>query len=219
MRYAIVAAVVLAGGVGAWLVNQSRHNRLVWDHFDVVKHGVLYRSGQLRGEQLTEAIRTYGLRTVVSFQVPGQGVEYERAICRDMGIDFLNLPMPGDGFGREDQFREILKACDDPNRRPVLVHCARGTCRTGSAVALYRYERDGWTVEDVDAEMRRQSYGDGYLPGYVYQMAKNKPTRDLFDPAIVHDRNLPPPPPPPKPREIVPYVPGLPDMMEPTHVR
>ncbi len=127
--------------------------------------------------------------------------------------------MPGDGFGREDQFREVLAACDDPHRRPVLVHCARGTCRTGSAVALYRYERDGWTVEDVDAEMRRQSYAHGYLPGYVYQMARNKPTRDLFDPAIVHDANLPPPPPPPKPREIIPDVDGLPVVEEPTHVR
>ena len=39
--------------------------------------------------------------------------------------------MTGDGFGQEMQFREVLKACDDPDRRPVLIHCARGTCRTG----------------------------------------------------------------------------------------
>ena len=25
----------------------------------------------------------------------------------------MNLPMPGDGFGKEEQFREVLKACDD----------------------------------------------------------------------------------------------------------
>ncbi len=65
--------------------------------------------------------------------------------------------MPGDGFGEEAQFRKVLEVVDDPQRRPVLVHCARGTCRTGSAVALYRFERDGWTIQDVAAEMRRQT--------------------------------------------------------------
>ena len=83
--------------------------------------------------------------------------------------------MPGDGFGEEWQFREILEILDDPDRCPVLVHCARGTCRTGAAVALYRFERDGWTIDDVAVEMRRQTYRYGWLPGYMYAMAKNRP--------------------------------------------
>jgi hypothetical protein len=73
-------------------------------------------------------------------------------------------------------------------------------------------------VADVAAEMRRQSYHDGYLPGYVYAMTKKKPGRDLFEPEILHDSNLPPPPPPPKPREVVPDMGSL-DRKEPTHVR
>ena len=97
--------------------------------------------------------------------------------------------MPGDGFGEEWQFREILKITDDPHRRPVLVHCARGTCRTGAAVALYRFERDGWTLEDVATEMRRQTYHYGWLPGYVYAMAKNKPPCRRPRPEMVVDRN------------------------------
>ena len=90
--------------------------------------------------------------------------------------------MPGDGFGKEWQFREILKAVDDPNRRPVLVHCARGTCRTGAAVALYRFERDGWTVADVAEEMRRQTYREGRIPGYIYNMVKERPAPERFEP-------------------------------------
>ena len=78
----------------------------------------------------------------------------ERDLTRRLGVDFVNLPMPGDGLGEEWQFREILKILDDPDRRPALVHCARGTCRTGAAVAFYRFERDGWTPEDVAAELR-----------------------------------------------------------------
>ena len=195
MRTAILLAALLvaAAVAGVWLTVETRRNRLVWDHFDVVKRGQLYRSGQLNPDQLRQANRQYGLRTVVSFQIAGEGVERERAIAREMGVDFLDLPMPGDGFGQEGQFREVLKAVDDPARRPVLVHCARGTCRTGAAVGLYRLERDGWAIDDVAAEMRRQSYREGWLPGYVYQMVQTRPLSERFEPRFLRDQNLPAP--------------------------
>jgi protein tyrosine/serine phosphatase len=195
MRIGIVLAVLGAAAVSAYLGIETRRNRLVWDHFDVVKPDILYRSGQLNPEQLAQAVKRYGLRTVVNFQRPGPGVEHERALAKSLGVDFLNLPMTGDGFGQELQFREVLKACDDPDRRPVLVHCARGTCRTGASVALYRFEKDGWTIADVSNEMRRQSYRDGWLPGYVYQMVKNRQGFPLPDPPVTLDRNAPTAPP------------------------
>ena len=191
MRTGLVWAAVSAAVAAAWLGVEAGRSRLVWDHFDVVKPGILYRSGQLQPEQLAAAVARYGLKTVVNFQRPGAGVEAERALARRLGEDFLNLPMSGDGFGREPQFRELVAACADPARRPVLVHCARGTCRTGAAVALYRFERDGWTVEDVAAEMARQTYRQGWLPGYVYGMVKERPNMELFEPQMTSDRNQP----------------------------
>jgi protein tyrosine phosphatase (PTP) superfamily phosphohydrolase (DUF442 family) len=205
MRFRLAIALITllttaaAVSLGVWLTVETRQNRLVWDHFDVVKHGILYRSGQLEPGQLEDAVRMYGIRTVVSLQISGEGVEAERALVRRLGVDFMNLPMPGDGFGQEEQFRKVLEAVDDPERRPVLVHCARGTCRTGAAVALYRFERDGWTIEDVAAEMRRQVYREGWLPGYVYNMVKNRPAPERFEPSMIFDRNRPEPPPRPLP--------------------
>ena len=108
--------------------------------------------------------RRYGIRTVVNFQLPGREMEAERTLAGKLGIGFVNLPMPGDGFGEEAQFRKVLEVIDDPQRQPVLVHCARGTCRTGSAVALYRFERDGWTIQDVAAELRRRLIAMGSFP-------------------------------------------------------
>ncbi len=192
MRRIVLGAIILASvGAAAWMVVLDRQNRLQWDHWDVVKHGILYRSGQLTSEQLTEAVQRYGIRTVVNLQLPGKEMQVERELTERLGVGFLNLPMPGDGFGEEHQFREILEAIDDPARRPVLVHCARGTCRTGSTVALYRYERDGWTIKDVAAEMRRQSYRDGWIPGYILAMAKNKPDLLPRNTVTVEDRNPP----------------------------
>ena len=190
MRKRILGVLVLASAaLGGWLIVLDRQNRLHWDHWDVVKPGILYRSGQLTSTQLAEAVRRYGIRTVVNFQLPGKEMETERALARTLGVDFVNLPMPGDGFGEEYQFRKVLEIVDDLSRRPVLVHCARGTCRTGSAVALYRFERDGWTLGDVAAELRRQTYRDGFIPGYIYAMLKIKPSLILHQPTTIDDRN------------------------------
>jgi protein tyrosine/serine phosphatase len=180
MRLAMTLGGIVVAAVAVWVTIETRRNRLVWDHFDVVKHGILYRSGQLNADQLVDVVGRYGIKTVINFQIQGMSVDSEREIAQRLKIDFVNLPMPGDGFGREEQFREVLKACDDPGRRPVLIHCARGTCRTGAAVALYRFERDGWTLADVAAEMRHQTYREGWLPGYVYSMVHARPGEDLF---------------------------------------
>lgn len=182
---------LVAAGAAGWLIVLDRQGRLVWDHWDESKRGVLYRSGQLTNDQFTEATRRYGIRTVVNLQMPGEELEEERALAKRLKVDFVNLPMPGDGFGEEWQFREILKIIDDPERRPVLVHCARGTCRTGAAVAMYRFERDGWTIDDVAVEMRRQTYRYGWLPGYIYAMAKNKPAAALPQPEMLYEHNQP----------------------------
>lgn len=176
MSRILFGAVILASaGAALWLIARDHPSRRHWDHWDVVKPGILYRSGQLTGDQLTQAIQTFGIKTVVNFQLLDAELSAERELTESLGAEFVNLPMPGDGFGAEHQFREVLEAIDDPERRPVLVHCARGTCRTGASVALYRYERDGWTIKDVSAEMRRQTYRDGWLPGYVLAMARNRP--------------------------------------------
>lgn len=190
MRKFLTGLVVLAGVTfSGYLYALDRQNRLHWDHWDVVKPGILYRSGQLRPDQLRQAVQRYGIRTVVNFQLPGGETEAERQLARELKIGFVNLPMPGDGFGEEAQFRKVLEVVDDPARRPVLVHCARGTCRTGSAVALFRFERDGWTIQDVAAELRRQSYRDGHIAGYIYAMVKTKPSIALHHPHILDEPN------------------------------
>jgi protein tyrosine phosphatase (PTP) superfamily phosphohydrolase (DUF442 family) len=190
MRKAFYGLIpLLAAAVAAWLVVLDRQGRLVWDHWDEVKRGILYRSGQLTSAQLAQAVKRYNIQTVINLQWPGEEMVCERSVAGQLGVDFVNLPMPGDGLGEEWEFREILKVLDNPQRRPVLVHCARGTCRTGAAVGLYRLERDGWALEDVAAEMKRHTYRTGWLPGYIYALAKNKPALAGPRPERLEDNN------------------------------
>ena len=48
-------------------------------------------------------------------------------------------------------------------------------------MALYRLERDGWTLEDVQTEMTRQTYRQGWLPGYVFGMVRDRPDFETTD--------------------------------------
>src|SRR4051794_37374201 len=121
-KYFLAAIGSLSIGLITWMAVLNGQDRLTWDHWDVAKRGVIYRSGQLTADQLTQAVERYKLRTVVSLHLPGKRVEDERALAKKLGVDFVNLPMPGDGFGEEPQFREFLKIVDDPARRPVVVH-------------------------------------------------------------------------------------------------
>jgi hypothetical protein len=39
--------------------------------------------------------------------------------------------------------------------------------------------------------MKRQSYKDGWIPGYIFNMVQSRPGYPLSDPPIVLDRNAP----------------------------
>ena len=56
-------------------------------------------------------------------------------------------------------------------------------------MAFYRFERDGWTPEDVAKELERQTYHYGLVPGYIYAMVKTKPLSSLLEARMVEDRN------------------------------
>ena len=56
--------------------------------------------------------------------------------------------------GRGDVvWADFLDVLRDPANLPVLVHCYRGVHRTGSYVAVYRIEFEGWSVEKALEEM------------------------------------------------------------------
>src|SRR5690242_13243410 len=66
MRKVLSGLVPLVALLAAgWLIARDRQGRLLWDHWDEVKRGILYRSGQLTADQLAEAVKRYQLRTVI----------------------------------------------------------------------------------------------------------------------------------------------------------
>lgn len=151
----LIVATVLGFVAFDYLLNAYRF-QMVPKNFSVVKHQVLYRSGQMKPHHFQEVLRDYGIKTV--FILNEENRAQEREICRQMGVRAVNYTMPGSGIGEAEYFHEYLRLVEDPANRPVLVHCAAGAYRTGVSVALYRMLYEGWQLEDTVREMKYSGF-------------------------------------------------------------
>ena len=89
---------------------------------------------------------------------------------------YLNVPLPGLGAPTDAQVVLVLSLLES-SRPPVFVHCEHGADRTGTIMACYRMQHDGWTTDQAMAEARL--YGMSalqfgmkhYLQNYLPQTA------------------------------------------------
>ena len=147
--------VVLLGVAGGALAYQAYR---LPKRFAAVVEGHLYRSGDVSPGQLERLQRDYGVRRVVSLLNAEAPVTIaERDAAKRLGLEWYNVPLPGNGASTPADRERIRVLLTDPNAAPTLVHCAAGVNRTGLAVGLYRLHREHWPLERVLAEL--QSFG------------------------------------------------------------
>jgi protein tyrosine phosphatase (PTP) superfamily phosphohydrolase (DUF442 family) len=108
----------------------------------------LYRSAQPTAEGFVAA-KALGIKTVVNLC----GCKTDPALAGAAGLEVVEM-RTGCGSLDEDLLLRFLRVATDASRRPVLVHCAAGHDRTGTAVAAYRVVVSGWTADQALAEMR-----------------------------------------------------------------
>jgi protein tyrosine/serine phosphatase len=178
----VFGATVVAVVVGV----PTAHFRTSYDQtkrLRVVTDGRLYRSGQMTADGFREAIRKYGLRTVVNLQssdddksgrqdlgdpmIPasalGGAKRRESEVVTEAGakyvqIDCNTLDRTGPN-GYPTILDEVYKVFDDESNYPILVHCKAGLHRTGLVAAAYRMEYEGRTKLDALEELRANGFG------------------------------------------------------------
>jgi len=154
--HAAVAGLVLAAAA-AVLWYQARLPR----RFAVVDPGRLYRCGSVSPSQLSTLCRTFGIRRVICLlDATAPQTQAERAAAERLGIEWQNVPLPGDGSSTPVQREQLRRLVTDATGGPTLVHCAAGVNRTGLVVGMYRLHREGWTLEQVLREMRAFGFED-----------------------------------------------------------
>lgn len=113
----------------------------------------IYRSGLLDETNIDELL-PYGFKSILSLKTNQIEVAVERKWALEHKVNFVNIPIQMWLYteSTKDQFREAnFRTVMLP--KPLLIHCTRGSERTGITVAMYRIIFQHWPVEKAIAEM------------------------------------------------------------------
>ena len=109
--------------------------------------------GQPKLEHL-EKLKAEGVKSIINLRQPSEHrIEEEAAKAKELGLRYFNIPV---AFGNpnEEQVAEFLKITDDPDNRPIFIHCT-AAIRVGAFWMIRRVLRDGWKVEDAEEEAKK----------------------------------------------------------------
>ncbi len=157
-RWGVAALVVVValGGLAAWRLSERLPKR-----FAAVVDGRLYRSGAVTVGQLERLRDEFGItRVICLLDEMAPETQAEEAAARRLGMEWCNVSLPGNGASTSEDRRRILELLQAEESGPTLVHCAAGVNRTGLAVGLYRLHCEGWTLDQVMAELRDFDFRD-----------------------------------------------------------
>jgi protein tyrosine/serine phosphatase len=118
-----------------------------------------YRGARPKDSDL-KSLAGMGVKTIID--LTDNSREYEQPAVEAAGLHYINIPMIDKGSPSMDQINQFLKVVDDPETGKFFVHCAGGRHRTGVVGAVYRFNHDGWNLEQALAEMDRYEFNSGY---------------------------------------------------------
>lgn len=109
--------------------------------------------GQPRIEHFAK-LKADGVKAVLNLRTPDEHrADEERAAVQQAGLKYFNIPV---AFGEptDAQADEFLKITDDPENRPMFIHCT-AAIRVGAFWMIRRVVRDGVGVEAALEEGRK----------------------------------------------------------------
>lgn len=179
---ALAGLIVLAVGV-AIACNQPIF-RAYPKRFVVVEDGVLYRSAQPTARQIANLKENYGIRTLLIVREgDSERVAEEIAYARAHDLNVVHIPVKSREPIPDEQVSEFFRCVDEPANRPVLMHCSAGRHRTGYLCALYRLERQGWTLDRAVDELLSFKFDVERQAAVLEQLRHYSPGRAASAPA------------------------------------
>lgn len=142
-------------------------------------NNILYRGG-LPTDQDLEALKKFGVKTIVSFRGLGDPTEQvqidsEKKVTTKLGMKFLNIQIPFDKPVPETTIKAFFKAVNDKKNQPLYVHCKGGRDRTGTMVALYRIQYENFKPAQAVEEMKQYTFNPIDYPIFTNQIMNFKP--------------------------------------------
>ncbi len=122
-----------------------------------------YRGAQPKGRHYAD-LAALGVRTVVDLTRDRDTDPAEPEMVKRAGMKAFRIPMSTMSTPRPEDVDRFLGLVNDPDNRPVFVHCVGGRHRTGVMTAVYRMTQHGWTADQAYEEMKKFRF-EGF-PGH-----------------------------------------------------
>lgn len=145
-RAGVSTLILIALGAGAWYESTA--------NFGAVQEGRIYRSGQMRGEQIGTIVHAKGIKTVLNLRGSHPDEAWyraERAAVLGHGATQVDIALSSCEWMSRAQARTIVQVLDTCEY-PVLIHCWRGAERTGLVSAFTVLLRPGGSLDQARAQ-------------------------------------------------------------------
>jgi len=96
-----------------------------------------------------------GVRLVIDLRETGAATEFEKQQADKLGMKYANIPFQPLSAPTPTQIQTVLNLLAQNQSRTVFVHCRRGKDRTGTVIACYRIQHDGWDNSRALQEAKR----------------------------------------------------------------
>lgn len=110
----------------------------------------LYRGAQPDAAGI-QALAGLGVKTIINLRMADDVSPQEESAARAHGVGYLPVPLHGWRSPTDAEIAQVLSLIET-SPPPVFVHCRRGADRTGTIIACYRIQHDGWTADAARQE-------------------------------------------------------------------
>lgn len=85
-----------------------------------------------------------GVKLVIDLRESGQDTLREKQEVQQLGMSYVNLPFKALSAPTSEQVKTVLFLLMNRGNNVIFLHCRRGKDRTGTVIACYRIQHDGW---------------------------------------------------------------------------
>ena len=134
----------------------------------------IYRSGRPHEED-APLLKDLGIKTVVNLDDEGKYVQREEQFLKLFGIYTIRIPWDGLDYPKDEVIEKSLTLLNTQALKPILIHCERGSERTGLTIACWRIGQEKWDAKRAYEEMKTyefRTFWYGHLKKYLFRYAR-----------------------------------------------
>lgn len=147
----------ILGGVGVGMIALIGYLAILHSsgNFHTIVDGEVYRSAQVKGDDLAEYSQEVGLKSVLNLRGASPGADWymdEIAESTRLGLVHADFALSASHQVTNEQAAELIALMRDLPK-PLLIHCKYGSDRTGLVAALYMAAIAGHDEDTAEAQL------------------------------------------------------------------